>query len=128
MLYQFIPQEDESALPAPRVAKQPTLKTLSLIKWTDEQGQKQTFSLIDRVHVKWRKFGTILGIPVHKKDGWDLKYHRDAEQCWKKTMDYWLKKKSLEYPVTWEGLDTMLLDLGLEGVAKDLKEAVATFS
>lgn len=74
---------------------------------------------------KWREFGAILGITQSKMDGWERKYLKDSELCWKKTMDYWVRmKKGLEYPVTWEGLGVMLMDLNLEGVAEDLKEAI----
>ena len=105
--------------------KSPSLKTLSLIKWKDDQGYHQRFSLIKWVCVEWREFGKQLNISGIKLDSWEEEYDNKAEKCWKKVMNHWLKGRgSSEYPVSWEGLKFLLKDLQHAEVAELLERAV----
>ena len=39
-------------------------------------------------------------------------------------MDHWLNKKCEDYPVSWQGLYSLLEDVDCSSVAKELEEAV----
>lgn len=111
--------------------KQPTLKSLSLIKWKDEQGNEHCFRFIDTVSDRWKDFATQLEIPESKLTAWEDEYCRNTEKCWKKVMNFWLKGKGKgiivrEYPDTWEGLYLLLKDIKLNEVADELRKALAS--
>ena len=57
-------------------------------------------------------------------DGWNTQYLADAARCWMKIMQCWLNGESDEYPPSWEGLYTLLEDVGYPAVATELKTAV----
>lgn len=119
------PKPRKEKLTSANEVKSPSLKTLSLIKWKDEQGINQRFSLIKWVCVEWRDFGKQLNIAGLKLDSWEDEYNKKAEKCWKKVMNHWLKGRSCnEYPVTWEGLKVLLTDLQHPEVAELLERAV----
>ncbi len=119
------PRARRERLTSANDVKTPSLKTLSLIKWKDEQGYNQRFSLIKWVCVEWRDFGKLLNITGLKLDSWEEEYDKKAEKCWKKVMNHWLKGRgSNEYPVSWEGLTILLKDLRHTEVAELLERAI----
>ena len=99
-------------------------RTLQLIKWRDAEGREHTFRLVDLVSARWMEFGTQLGFTLNVLEGWEEEYHHKASRCWMKVMDSWLEKSSCEYPVTWEGLCTLLRDMGLPDVSQELIQAL----
>ena len=102
-----------------------TLKTISLLKWRDLQGQEQTFRLGNRVAAKWRDFGIQLGLTMSQLDSWDEQYRGNASTCWNKLMEHWLNGEgSRDYPPTWEGLYTLLQDGECANFAIALRKAV----
>ena len=123
------PRSGKEKLTLASEVREPSLKTLSLIRWKDEQGYSQNFSLMKWVCPEWREFGRQLNIAGIKLDLWEEEYGKKAEKCWKKVMNYWLKGRgSNEYPVTWEGLKFLLKDLQYMEVAELLDEAVEQIS
>lgn len=99
--------------------------SLNFLKFEDEKGQKQLFCLAKEVSANWFDFGLILGIKRKQLDAWDAQYRGDASKCWNRVMEHWLDKGgSRDYPATWEGLITLLNDLGFEQLAKTLKCAI----
>lgn len=103
----------------------PSPKTLSLIKWKDEQGQEQTFHLIDRVSAKWTEFGTLLDLTPNQLAVLKQESSGNIALCWKKVMEHWLSGGGKgDYPATWEGLYSLLEDVQCSGVANKLKKAV----
>ena len=102
---------------------------------------------MDNVSAKWYEFGMTLGLKLNKLDAWKTQYQGDAAICWNKVcgslllcalvanwllitlvcqvMDDWLTRGgSRDYPATWEGLYSLLNDLGYGNVAVKLKKAV----
>ena len=99
-------------------------RTLQLIKWRDAEGREQTFRLVDLVSARWMEFGTLLGFTLNVLEGWEKEYHCNSSRCWMKVMDSWVEKGSCDYPVTWEGLCTLLRDMGLPDVRHELIQAL----
>lgn len=86
----------------------------------------QTFRLVDRVSASWRsKFGMILRLTTNQLNVWEDQYRGDANMCWARVMEHWLSGNSeADYPVTWEGLYSMLDDAEFSQIAEELREAV----
>ena len=99
--------------------------TLHLIKWKDERGHIQTFRLVDRVSASWRSFGILLNITTNQLNVWEDQYRGDANMCWARVMEEWLNgSRETDYPVTWEGLYSLLNDAEYSKVAVELRRAV----
>lgn len=103
-----------------------SLKSLTLIKWKDDNGQPKKFNLIQRVSSKWESFGFRLEIPDDVLVGLREQCLANSAKCWTKIMQYWLSGGSTnDYPATWEGLYVLLEDVDLAEVARETKQAVS---
>ena len=101
------------------------MATLTLFKWKDEFGPEQTFQLVNKVSAKWQSIGIILGITFNTLEGWRVEALNNATTIWNKVMNYWLTGQSKSnYPITRQGLYSMLEDIEASEVAKELKIAV----
>lgn len=99
--------------------------TLHLIKWKDDRGRSHTFRLVDRVSASWRNFGAILGLGTNQLDRWEDQYRGDSNMCWARVMEEWLNGNSEgDYPVTWEGMYSLLDDAEFSVVTEELRKAV----
>ena len=101
-----------------------SLKTLTVIKWKDENGMIQNFHLVTRACKKWKRMGILLDKNIH-----DLKdierEQKEDEMCWCSLMEEWIISGGCSsYPVTWEGLYSLLVDVESLNIAKLLKRAV----
>ena len=101
-----------------------TRRNLALLKWRDAKGLEYTFRLVDRVSAEWMDFGMLLDIDLDTLDGWEVQYQANTRVCWERVMDSWLENCSSDYPVTWEGLCTLLQDAGLADVSQELIRAL----
>lgn len=107
------------------IGNSPSIVTLHLIKWKDERGCPQIFRLVDRVSASWKEFGVILGLGTNQLEKWEAQYRGDANMCWARVIEEWLNGGiGSDYPVTWEGLYTLLKDAQYSVVAEELKIAV----
>ena len=60
-------------------------------------------------------------------DAWDEQYSQKAQKCWQKVMRHWLKGAgdfTDQYPKTWEGLYSLLINVNCSNVAEELEEVV----
>ena len=101
-----------------------TLKSLTILKWTDEGGREQSFSLQRRVSAAWRKFGKLLDFKFIHLRGLEQQYRGVGDDCWDHVMQHWMDGGSKSYPPTWQGLYSLLKDVGFAAVTIELKEAV----
>lgn len=109
------------------ILKVPGFKELHLLKWIDERGQKQSFSLAQRESVckKWLDFGILLGISMATLKTWERETAGDTTACWRMVMEYWIHSGVAEdYPVTWQGLITLLEDVKCLSEAEELGKIV----
>ena len=96
---------------------------LTLIKSRDG---KELYRLIERVSTKWRKMGTLIDLEQNILVSIDQRLRGNVEQCWLEVMQKWLDGQGRErYPTSWEGLCSLLVDIGSPRVAQELKDAVA---
>ncbi len=107
-----------------------SVRALNLLKWKDGSGHEQTFRLVDRVSSKWMEFGRLLGLHANQLDGWKMESLGTVATCWNKVMAFWLEEGgggggAQDYPATWEGLYSLLEDLNLREIAKELEMKVA---
>lgn len=103
-----------------------SLETLTLIKWSDKHGREQAFRLVDEVSAKWINFGVRVGLNMNTLEAWEEQFNRNHSKCWLKVMAHWLEGGgTLDYPATWEGLDTLLKDCRVSEVAANLQKAVS---
>jgi hypothetical protein len=102
-----------------------SLETLTLLKWEDEHGHQQTFSLEDMVSAEWMKFGLRVSLTMNRLKGWERQFHEDSTRCWREVMEHWLNNGGTEhYPTTWEGLYTLVRDCDLQQAAMALLKAL----
>ena len=101
------------------------MKTLTILKWKDENGCVQRFRFANEVKGKWREFGRVLGFSS-ELDSWDTQYRGDALECVTKVLKHWLEGRSTEkdYPPTWKGLYAVLEDIQCSQIALDFKNAL----
>ena len=84
---------------------------------------------MDHVSARWEDFGLYLDVETNQLDAWKVQEQAVVSKCWNRVMDHWLTGGGTsDYPVTWEGLFTLLDDVGFSKVAEDLKIAVAAHS
>ena len=107
-----------------------SLETLTLLKWRGQDGREHTFRLVDKVCDKWMEFGLRVKIEHSKLKSWGTQFHLNASRCWCEVMEHWSNTggRGCDYPVTWDGLYSMLDDLEYCQVARDLKTAVTACS
>ena len=106
-----------------KLSMKPKLKLLQLIKYTDSDGNSETFRLIATIQNDCRALGTRLGIEKATIDGFDRRHITQEEKC-ENILDLWMKRGDGEYEVTWGGLIQALEDIQLKGVAQELKRAL----
>lgn len=108
-----------------------TLKKLSIIKWKDENGEDQKPLRIIRVlSSRWRETGVVLDIEPHDLDAISKKHQKDPYDCCYDVFNMWLEGQCTpdEYPVTWEGLIALLVDLDHAILAKAAFNVVCSWA
>ncbi len=104
-----------------------TLKALTLLEWTDKDGQNRTLRIRDELSPHWHDMGLLLGISMSRLDG--ILAHRlgDVRQCFRDVLYDWIQNGSPDYPATWEGLLNLLRDMKLSSLASSLELALRSF-
>ena len=104
----------------PRV---PTIKTLTVLKWRNDQGNIEKFQTKKQIFIKWRDMGNMLEIPWQVLEDWESN-KKSSQECCDAVIHHWLNNPTEDYPATWEGLYELLKDCELDVVASKLKKAV----
>ena len=95
------------------------------MKWKDSQGQSKEIRIIEESSHKWRTMGNLLGIPSAKLTSYETARLNRNEACCEDVLLYWLSGRgSQEYPVTWNGFHTLLMDTKLATLAEKLSQAL----
>lgn len=102
------------------------MRSLTILKWKDKHGKEKTFRLVDKVSSGWRDFGNMLGLTMNQLEAWEMdQCCKNSSALWRKVMNYWLTKgQTLDYPATWDGLNSLLLDLSYTEIARELKDVL----
>ena len=102
------------------------LRHVSVIKWEDESGKVQQFYLTEKIALKWRTIGELVGLTYSKLHSLDDKYQhefetRQQEECCQAVLYLWLNNPPPNYPATWKGLIDLLEASKLGEVATELR-------
>ena len=104
-----------------------SLSTLTLLRWTDAKGHQLNFRLINVISSRWREFGYLFGREENELENLREECFGKANRCWCKVMNQWLENDGTpEYPPTWRGLLTVLVDLEYSEVARELQRVLAS--
>ena len=123
LVFLTVPQATGTALPPSAPALTP--RSLTIIKWRNDEGNVDRFNVISSVAYKWRDVGKILGIGYGPLEAISMKHQKDPEPCCDDVFKKWLEDGSDHYPITWGGLVELLEDAGLPQVSNDLKIALS---
>ena len=100
------------------------LRHLKLIKWTDERGEIQRFSLMEKLSLHWRDIGELIGLSFQQLECLASEHHSKHTECCRAVLGSWLEDPPEEYPITWSGLIELLQDSELSQVVSELKNAL----
>ena len=103
----------------------PSLKDLTLLWWTDDEGKIHRFHLLRKVSGDWLKAGLLLGLTTAEL--WDIMLKMDDnERRFAFVFRKWIADNGHppEYPLSWDGVCELLSDLDKEEVAEELRQAI----
>ena len=100
--------------------EEPSIKLLSLITFTNSEGEKATFQLITEIQTHCEDIGIQLDIDSPTIEGLHKEYKSPADIC-QKILTNWRDRNK---DVTWEKLLKVLDELKLGRIAKKLKIAL----
>ena len=99
---------------------EPSVKELSLIKYTHTGGEEVSFRLISEVQIHCQDLGAELGIDWTTLKGLKSSHKSPPEFC-KEVLQTWIERGE---DVTWGRLLQALTDIQLGGIAKRLRAAI----
>ena len=102
----------------------PSLPSLTLLKWRDKYGQRQTLRLIEELSPQWETVGTLLGIGSPILDNLRSSQADNIGSCRRVFKDWIAKEGHPGYPVSWDGVCELLCDVQKPKLAKKLKESL----
>ena len=75
---------------------------------------------------KWKEIGCLLEIPLPVLQAWGTTYRENPLECINPVLSQWLENSGISeyYPVSWEGLHSLLEDAELTEVSNDLNQAL----
>ena len=97
---------------------------LSLIKYTDSQGQNKEFRLVTKIQNRCKEVGTHLKIDKPTLKGFECSHKYPVDIC-KEILETWLERGGDH--VTWAGLLQALDDAQLGRAAQKLTEALNAY-
>ena len=103
----------------------PSLKDLTLLRWTDDEGKTHRFRLLRKVSDDWWNAGLLLGLTTAELG--DIKQEMDDnERRFAFVFSKWIADNGHppEYPLSWDGVCELLSDLDKEEVAEELRQAL----
>ena len=101
-----------------------TLRTITLFKWTDENGQPESLRILDEISSRWTEAGDLLGLSPARLKGIEVYQLRDARSCCRDVLQDWIQDNPGSYPVNWEGLISLLKDMKLTVLANELENTL----
>ena len=106
------------------VGENVSMRNLTLMKWTDSQGNLHKLRIVQNICPKWRQIGNILNISDPLLESILSQYRGDLEECCYAVLRQWMDNGSPDYPLTWEGLLELLNDVECSQVADELRDAL----
>ena len=91
-------------------AEGPSLASLRLIKWKDEKGETQRYSLLKAVSSEWQSLVDLLLLSTDQLKNIKQRSDDNVERCREVFADWIEREGCPHYPLTWEGLFELLID------------------
>ena len=101
-----------------------SIKNLTLLIWTDSNGQSQELRLCDELSARWQEAGDLLELSPSRLVGIEVHRHCDARMCCREVLLDWLKMDGGSYSVNWEGMLCLLKNMKLSALAVTLQGAL----
>lgn len=102
------------------LVNRPTKSNLRCISYKDSEGKTHDFKLIEQVSKRWFKAGMLLHLSKQTLDKYRENAKDDIESC-EYIFSKWIKNNGhKDYPLTWVGLHTLLIDMGRRTAAEKL--------
>ena len=110
--------------PSDLLQKEPTIRQLSLIKYTDSEGEEQKFRLITQVQNQCQDLGIELGLEPATVTGLKRSHGSSLTEFCKAVLQKWIDGGR---DVTWGKLLQTLTDIEAGGSANHLRRALNAF-
>ena len=102
-----------------------SLSELTLLKWKDTQGQTQKLNIINQIASEWWNVGILLGFSMPKLETLQQKALNDSIQSCRHVFSQWIDNNGHpRYPLSWSGLQELLIDIQKDTLARQLAEAL----
>ena len=101
-----------------------SLKSLILLKWTDSNGRPRNLRLRDEMCADWQDIGDLLEISPIRLTEIRRSHLYNPKMCCRDILLDWLQMDECSYPVNWDGMLRLLVDIGLSAIADKLQEAL----
>lgn len=99
-----------------------TLQKLVVLKPTNGQGGSK-LRIIDRAKHKWKEITSLICSDANKISALEKQYNNNPDDCLRQVLiECFIENKPQNYSQDWSGLIEVLDDVGLEGLAKDVKK------
>ena len=104
-----------------------SLSELTLFKWKNTQGEVQTLNIINQVASQWWNIGILLGFTMPELETLQQKAMNDSIQSCRHVFSQWIDKGGHpKYPLTWNSLHELLVDIQKDSLAKQLSQALTS--
>lgn len=83
--------------------------------------------IIDQIAPQWREAGILLGFTMPELETLQQTALNESFQCCRHVFSQWIANHGHpQYPLTWNGLHELLVNLHMDALAKQLQEALAS--
>ena len=119
---------DNDHIHAYTIDQVPTLDELMILKYVDK-GEEKKVQIINTASHKWRDLASLICDDAHQISILEQKYQNDPKECLRQLFIHnFIDKKPQKHSQDWSGLIELLNDIGLEVVAKEVEQAIKSFT
>ena len=127
-VYSFIKHISDSPIHAILADKVPTLKELMIFKYKDK-GVEKKIRIIRTASDKWKDIVSLICDEARRTNVLKEQCQNDPEECLRQVfIQNFMDKKPQNYSQDWKGLIELLDDVGLEIFAKEVENALKSFT
>ena len=100
------------------------MDVLYLLKWKDQEGETQRFSLLRTVSSEWQRLGDLVNLKTDELKNIEQMSNDNERRC-REVFVKWIEHEGCRsYPLTWESLYRLLVDVGRHTAMQQLKQAL----
>ena len=101
----------------------PSLDKLTLLKRRGSDGQELRLRIIEEVCPKWNEMGDLMCLSACRLKAIEENRRGKVRECCRDVFSDWLEQEGGgDYPVTWQGLCVLLVDLKFSAFAKQVQQ------